>query len=126
MMMPISFVVAREALEGMIGDNHTTYTLASIPPAVIWTFFRNSPFKGFRMFLGITMLANAAKFNGDTGGLAQFEWGPEYSTPGAWYRNLNTKPIFSNSQGQQLHHSGSDWLRGKHETEPTWKQFEEK
>ena len=53
MMMPISYVVAREALEGLIGDRHSAYTLASIPPAVIWSFFRNSPFKGFRMFLGI-------------------------------------------------------------------------
>ena len=66
------------------------------------------------------------KFNGDSGGLAQYQWGPEYSNPGAWNwaRSVNTS-IFS-SEGQQFYRSGSDWLRGKHETEPTWKQFEEK
>ena len=42
MMLPISFTMTREVMESVIGDCHTTYTVASLPPAVIWGFFRKS------------------------------------------------------------------------------------
>ena len=39
MMLPISFTMTRELLEGQIGDCHSTYTLASLAPSIVWGFF---------------------------------------------------------------------------------------
>ena len=114
-------------MENLIGDNHKSYTLAAVPPAVIWSFFRNSTLKGFRMFMGIALFANAMKFNGDTGGLMEYYWGKEKTTPGAWTFEKRPSDIFASGKAMAVHHSGSDWLRGKHDKEgPIWKQFEEK
>ena len=40
MMLPISFTMTKELLEGQIGDCHSTYTLASLAPSTVWGFFR--------------------------------------------------------------------------------------